>query len=36
MLGRYPNWKNTTYVQNFAEEIEKLIKFELGIDKVVL
>ena len=36
MLGRYPNWKNTTYVQNFAEEIEKLIKFELGIDKGVL
>ena len=36
MLGRYPNWKNTTYVQNFAEEIEKLIKFELGIDQVVL
>lgn len=36
MLGRYPNWKNTTYVQNFAEEIEKSIKFELGIDKVVL
>ena len=36
MLGRYPNWKNTTYVQNFAEEIEKLIKIELGIDKGVL
>ena len=36
MLGRYPNWKNTTYVQNFAEEIEKLIQFELGIDKGVL
>lgn len=36
MLGRYPKWKNTTYVQNFAEEIEKLIKFELGIDKGVL